>query len=50
MKKEWEEERRQLVGEKAVLQDAAKRLNVQVRIAKEEARKVVESGRSEEKL
>lgn len=45
MKKEWDDERRQLVGEKAVLQDAANRLNVQVRSAKEEVRKVAESER-----
>lgn len=45
---EWEEERRQLVGEKAVLQDVANRLNVQVRSAKEDARKVAESERAGE--
>lgn len=50
MKKEWGDEKRKLVGEKAVLQDAAHRLNVQVRTAKEEAKKVVESGHAKEKL
>jgi predicted nucleic acid-binding Zn-ribbon protein len=50
MKKEWEAERRRLVGEKAVLQDAANRLNVQVRTAREDARKVVESEHAKEKL
>lgn len=49
MKKEWEDERRELVGEKAVLQDAANKLNVQVRNAKEEVRKVAESERVGEK-
>lgn len=50
MKKEWKDERRQLVGEKAVLQDAANRLNAQVRSAKEEVRKVAESERTGEKM
>jgi Skp family chaperone for outer membrane proteins len=34
MKKEWQEERRGLLGEKAVLQDAANRLNLEVQDAK----------------
>lgn len=50
MKKEWEDERRQLVGEKAVLQDATNRLNVQVRSAEEEVRKVAESERVGEQM
>lgn len=33
MKKAWDEEKRQLLGEKAVLQDATNRLNMQVRDA-----------------
>lgn len=49
MKKEWEHERKRLVGEKAVLQDTTNRLNVQVRTAREEARKVAESGHTKEK-
>ena len=49
MKKEWEDQKRKLIGEKAVLQDAANRLNAQVRTAKEEARKVAESGHAKEK-
>jgi predicted nucleic acid-binding Zn-ribbon protein len=49
MKKEWEDERRKLVGENAVLQNAANRLNVQVRAAREEVRKVAESGQAKEK-
>jgi hypothetical protein len=43
MKQKWEEEKRLLVGEKAVLQDAAHRLNAQVLGAKEEAKRVVET-------
>jgi uncharacterized protein (DUF3084 family) len=50
MKKEWEAEKRKLIGEKAVLQDAANRLNVQVRTVREEARKVAESEHAKEKL
>jgi len=38
MKKQWEAEKKQLLGEKAVLQDAAKRLNLQIRSAKEEVK------------
>ncbi|GLB41649.1 putative pericentrin-AKAP-450 domain of centrosomal targeting protein [Lyophyllum shimeji] len=49
MKKEWEQERRTLLGEKAVLQDAANRLNAQVKDAKEEMKKVAESGRAGER-
>jgi hypothetical protein len=38
MKNQWEAEKKQLLGEKAVLQDAAKRLNLQIRSAKEEVK------------
>lgn len=38
MKKQWEQERKQLLGEQAVLQDAAKRLNVQVQTAQQDAK------------
>ncbi|KAF7308394.1 PACT-coil-coil domain-containing protein [Mycena chlorophos] len=38
MKKQWEEEKERLLGEKAVLQDAANRLNVKARTAEDEAR------------
>jgi predicted nucleic acid-binding Zn-ribbon protein len=50
MKKEWEDERQNLIGEKAVLQDAANRLNMQVRAAREEAKQATESGQVKEKL
>ncbi|KAH9940729.1 uncharacterized protein BXZ73DRAFT_42510 [Epithele typhae] len=39
MKRSWEEERKRLLGEKAVLQDAATRLNAEIRDAKSELRK-----------
>ena len=39
MKKQWDEERRKLVGDNAALQDAAKRLNAEVRQAKNENEK-----------
>jgi chromosome segregation ATPase len=35
MKKQWREEKRQLLGDNAVLKDAANRLNHQIRDAKE---------------
>ncbi|KAG6841233.1 hypothetical protein C0991_000517 [Blastosporella zonata] len=49
MKKEWGQERRTLLGEKAVLQDATNRLNAQMKTAKEEMRKAAEIGRAGEK-
>lgn len=42
MKTHWEEEKQRLLGEKAVLQEAANRLNVQVQDAKVEVKKGVE--------
>ena len=45
MKKQWQDEKRQLLGEKGVLQDAANRMNIEVRSAKQEARKAVEAER-----
>ncbi|KAJ7043757.1 hypothetical protein C8F04DRAFT_1366949, partial [Mycena alexandri] len=50
MKKQWEEEKHKLLGEKAVLQDAANRLNIKVRTAEEEARAVTETKKAGEKL
>ena len=49
MKKRWYDEKRQLLGEKAVLQDAANRMNIEVRNAKLEARKAVEAERENRK-
>ncbi|KAH7922630.1 hypothetical protein BV22DRAFT_645250 [Leucogyrophana mollusca] len=43
MKKQWDDEKRQLLGEKAVLQDAANRMNLEVRNAKDEVKKIVET-------
>jgi myosin protein heavy chain len=37
MKKQWQEEMRQLLGDNAVLKDAAERLNLQMRDARERA-------------
>jgi hypothetical protein len=37
MKKEWHEERRQLLGDNATLKDATNRLNVQMQDAQEQA-------------
>lgn len=45
MKKQWQDERRQLLGEKAVLQDTANRMNIEVRNAKQEVRKAIEAER-----
>jgi len=49
LKNQWEEEKKKLLGEKAVLEDAANRLNGQVKSSKDEARKFVESHRANEK-
>ncbi|KAG9313115.1 hypothetical protein JVU11DRAFT_6565 [Chiua virens] len=45
MKKQWKDEKRQLLGEKAVLQDAANRMNIEVRNAKQEVKKALEAER-----
>lgn len=50
MKKQWEEERQKLLGEKAVLQDAANQLNVKVHETEEEVRMVAETKKAGEKL
>ncbi|KAF9224049.1 hypothetical protein BS17DRAFT_880101 [Gyrodon lividus] len=46
MKNQWHDEKRQLLGEKAVLQDAANRMNTEVRNAKDEARRATEAERA----
>lgn len=38
LKQQWTEEKQHLLGEKAVLQDAAKRLDAQIRNAKDEVK------------
>ena len=45
MKQRWENEKRQLLGEKAVLQDAANRMDMEVRTAKDEAKRAAETVR-----
>lgn len=49
LKTQWEEEKKKLLGEKAVLEDAANRLNGQVKSSKDEVRKIAESNRVSEK-
>ncbi|KAG6811541.1 hypothetical protein H0H92_006894 [Tricholoma furcatifolium] len=49
MKEEWNQERRALLGENAILQDATNRLNAQMKSAKEEMKKATETGRASEK-
>lgn len=49
MKDAWEAEKRALLGEKAVLQDAAARLNSQVRTAQSEIQKLTQTERAGEK-
>ncbi|EGN96997.1 hypothetical protein SERLA73DRAFT_185262, partial [Serpula lacrymans var. lacrymans S7.3] len=49
MKKQWKEEKSQLLGENAVLQDAANRLNAQVRDAKDEVKRVAAIEKAGEK-
>ena len=49
MKEQWEREKDQLLGEKAILQDTAHKLNLQVRSAQEEAKRSTESGKTAQK-
>ncbi|CAA7269241.1 unnamed protein product [Cyclocybe aegerita] len=49
LKKQWEHEKEKLMGEKAVLENAANRLNGQVKSSQEQARKVAESSRAVDK-
>ena len=49
MKCSWEDERKKLLGENAVLQDAATRLNAEVRDAKDELRKYANAERAGER-
>ncbi|KDQ61486.1 hypothetical protein JAAARDRAFT_511841 [Jaapia argillacea MUCL 33604] len=50
MKKEWDDEKRRLLGEKAVLQDVASRLNLQMQEANSEMRRVAQNHKAVEKL
>jgi len=49
MKEQWEWEKTQLLGEKAVLQDTAHQLNLQVRSAQDEAKRSAEGGKAAQK-
>lgn len=49
LKKKWEEEKKQLVNEKAVLKDTANRLNAQVKNAHKEAKRLVDTERTGER-
>ncbi|KAF8902351.1 hypothetical protein CPB84DRAFT_1961582 [Gymnopilus junonius] len=46
LKKQWETEKKRLLGEKAILEDAANRLNGQIKSTKEEVRKAAENNRT----
>ncbi|KAI0072304.1 hypothetical protein K474DRAFT_413030 [Panus rudis PR-1116 ss-1] len=49
MKNQWDEERQKLLGENAVLQDATKRLNTEVRNARTEIQKYADNERAGER-
>ena len=46
MKRQWEDERRKLIGENASLKDAATRLNAEVRQAKSDIRRLADTERT----
>ncbi|KAF8159408.1 hypothetical protein B0H34DRAFT_703324 [Crassisporium funariophilum] len=50
LKKEWEDEKKKLLGEKAILENAANRLNGQIKATKDETRKHAETTRAGEKV
>ncbi|KAL4266485.1 Pericentrin/AKAP-450 centrosomal targeting domain-containing protein [Pleurotus pulmonarius] len=50
MHKHWEEEKSQLLGEKAMLQDTTNRLNLQLQTAKEETKRVSQSGKVKDRV
>jgi len=43
MKKEWQAEKRRALSEKAVLEDAASRMKIEARSAKEETKRIMEA-------
>ena len=49
LKRQWEAERKKLVGEKAVLEDAASRLHNHVKDTRDDTRRVAESNRAIER-
>ncbi|KAG7094132.1 hypothetical protein E1B28_007744 [Marasmius oreades] len=50
MKKQWDDEKRQLQGDKDVLQDAADRLNIQIRETREEVNRASERQKADSHL
>lgn len=46
MKRQWDDERRKLVGENATLKDATHRLNAEVRQAKSDMRRLADTERT----
>ncbi len=50
MHKHWEEEKSQLLGEKAMLQDTTNSLNLQLQTAKEETKRVSQSGKVKDRV
>lgn len=48
MKQQWDDEKRELVGENAVLQDAAHRLNTEIRDTRKELKKLANTGKAGE--
>lgn len=47
LRSQWETERKELVNEKAVLQDAANRLNVELGAVRDEAKQALKNGHQE---
>ena len=48
MKRQWDDEKRELLGENAVLQDAAHRLNTEIRDTKKELKRLADTGKAGE--
>ncbi len=49
MKRQWDNERQELLGENAALQDATKRLNSEVRSAKDAVKRYAEGEKAEKR-
>lgn len=48
IKQQWDDEKEELLGENAVLQDAAHRLNTEIRDTKKELKKLADTGKAGE--
>lgn len=48
MKRQWDDEKKELLGENAVLQDAAHRLNTEIRDTKKELKRLTDTGKAGE--